>query len=85
MALLFLLLLEIARALAFFGRCRQSELSYRGDGTGLPEVYRQLLVCPNMTSLELDMTMTGCILTPEPWHFTFRAGDRFPPLKKLSL
>lgn len=63
----------------------KTEIIYQGDGEGLPEIYDTLVACPNITSLDLDMTLTGCVVGPEPWHFQFEEGDRFPMLQKLSL
>lgn len=63
----------------------ETELSYRGDGTGLPDVYKKLVHCPNITSLDLDMTFTGCLINGEPWHICFQDGQRLPNLTKLSL
>lgn len=63
----------------------QTAISHRGDGRGLPDVYKKLTSCPNITTLELDMTMDGCVAYLDAWHFQFRDGDPFPNLTKLSL
>ena len=63
-----------------------TSISYRGDGAGeLPEIYEALVTCPNITTLELDLVEEGCVVSGGPWTFDFRDGDRFPPLKRLSL
>lgn len=61
------------------------QLEHRGDGSRLPAVYEKLKSCPHIRWLDLDMTSEGCVVTPEPWHFNFRKGDRLPPLKRLFL
>ena len=66
-------------------RPNDTEIAHRGDGIGVPEIYEALITCPNITSLDLDFAMTGCVLNWEPWAFNFRSGDRFPALRKLSL
>lgn len=63
----------------------QTALSYRGDGSDLGRTYEALTTCPNITSLDLDFTWAGCVAPEDPWAFTFRQGDRFPDLRKLSL
>lgn len=51
----------------------------------MPGIYDALVTCPNITSLDLDLTTGGCVVTDDPWLFQFREGDRFPALQKLSV
>lgn len=62
-----------------------TELTWYSDGVGLDKIYDALVTCPNISGLDLDFTTNGCTMTLDPWAFNFRAGDRFPALKKLSL
>ncbi|KAF2114183.1 hypothetical protein BDV96DRAFT_688407 [Lophiotrema nucula] len=50
-------------------------------------VHSALLKCPNLTSLDLRVTLLGCSEWPDLWNFPFNVegGDRYPPLKKLRL
>ena len=92
-ALTLLLLLALVCSISEASRSKrpctrpgETSISYRGDGEGhLPQIYDALATCPNITSLELDLTMQGCVVRPQPWTFDFRDGDRFPPLNHLSL
>ena len=66
--------------------CHDSkEIVYRGDGERLPEIYKTLTSCPDVESLDLDLTWTGCVPPDAAWTFYFREGDNFPDLKRLSL
>lgn len=63
----------------------KTAIVYRGDSSALRGIYKDLVSCPNITSLELDLTLSGCVVPPEPWYFDFRNGDKFPALRKLTL
>jgi hypothetical protein len=63
----------------------QTSIAYRGDGSCLDQVYNALVTSPNLTSLDLDFTFSGCDEPSDLWLFDFREGDRFPPLERLRL
>lgn len=70
------------------GKCKrpdETSRTYRSDGEGMPALYEQLTSCPNITSLDLELTATGCVINDEPWSFQFRKGDKFPALRHLRL
>lgn len=82
------ILIPVATAVFHKPKCtrpEQTAISYRGDGSLLPEIYTDLTSCPNITSLDLDLTWTGCTPPSAPWVSEFRKGDRFPPLHNLTL
>lgn len=68
----------------------ENALSYRGDGPEhsyryinkltVSDLYEALITCSNITSLDGDFTMTGCVEHGYPWSFDFQEGDRFPAL-----
>lgn len=64
-----------------------TEIQYRGDGgdNDLPEIYKALVTCPNITTLDLDLVWGGCVAPEQPWAFDFQPGDCLPALTKLSL
>ncbi|KAK5115587.1 hypothetical protein LTR85_009758 [Meristemomyces frigidus] len=66
-------------------RPNETSISYRGDGRRLPTIYKDLVTCPKIESLDLDLGWSGCTPPSDPWLFNFREGDRFPALQKLSL
>jgi len=43
------------------------------------------VTCPNITSLDLDFTVTAYGEQGYPWSFGFNNGDRFPDLHTLRL
>ena len=63
----------------------KTAISYRGDGEDLPSIYEALTTCHNITSLELELYSSGCVVGEYPWVFDFKAGDRFPALKRLEV
>lgn len=66
-------------------RPNKTELSYYGDGEGLPDAYEALATCPHITSLSVYMTWVGCVASSYRWSFDFKEGDQFPALRKLAL
>ncbi|KAJ4993598.1 hypothetical protein SVAN01_00652 [Stagonosporopsis vannaccii] len=50
-------------------------------------VHEALSQCPNITSLDLRVTLLGCSEWPDRWNFPFNynGGDSYPSLKKLRL
>ena len=82
------LLAPLALSLHPKPRCSKpntTELTYRGDGEGLDQIYNALATCPNITSLDLDFTLTGCVIRGDAWAFQFQPDDSFPALQRLSL
>ncbi|KAL9620750.1 MAG: hypothetical protein Q9160_004763 [Pyrenula sp. 1 TL-2023] len=63
----------------------ETSISYRGDGTKLHDIYNALTTCPNITSLDLDLTWTGCDEPTSDWYFAFREEDKFPKIRKLGI
>ncbi|KAF2257653.1 hypothetical protein CC78DRAFT_205284 [Lojkania enalia] len=53
----------------------------------MASVHSALLSCPNITSLDLRVTLLGCSEFPDRWNFPFKleGGDKYPPLKSLRL
>lgn len=66
-------------------RPNETSIVHVGNSVDLRSVYNDLVTCPNITTLHIHLTMMGCDVPREPWHFEFRKGDRFPALRKLSL
>ncbi|KAF1940146.1 hypothetical protein EJ02DRAFT_456322 [Clathrospora elynae] len=50
-------------------------------------VHAALLTCPNITTLDLRVTNTGCSSSPDRWNFPFKpaGGESYPNLKVLRL
>ena len=59
---------------------------WRNGKSDLDCVYDTLISCPNLRSLSLEISSSGC-LQSEKGHrqFSFRDGDHFPPLLNLRL
>lgn len=53
----------------------------------MSDVHTALKTCPNITSLDLRVTLMGCSEWPDRWNFPFSlAGNEiYPPLQKLEL
>ncbi|KAH8817322.1 hypothetical protein F5884DRAFT_779058 [Xylogone sp. PMI_703] len=54
----------------------------------MSEVHSALLKCPNITTLDLRVTLLGCSEWPDRWNFPFdtAGGDKYPfALQSLSL
>ena len=65
----------------------KSHISY-GSGSSdreLPHIYKTLVSCPELRSLDLKLEQGGCLVGADPWSFRFTRGDRFPPLEELRL
>jgi hypothetical protein len=50
-------------------------------------VHEVLLRCPNITSLDVDVSRHGCSEWPDRWNFPFdhNGGEVYPALKKLKV
>ncbi|KAF2660595.1 hypothetical protein K491DRAFT_36989 [Lophiostoma macrostomum CBS 122681] len=50
-------------------------------------VHEALTTCPNISSLDLRVTLMGCSSWPDRFNFPFRlaGGERYPALKELRL
>jgi hypothetical protein len=50
-------------------------------------VHEALAHCPNITSLDVDVSRHGCSQWPDRWNFPFdhNGGETYPALKKLKL
>ena len=55
------------------------------NGQDLPSIYTTLISFPNVQTLDLYFNQGGYIIGDGPRCFEFSPGDRFPPLKYLSL
>jgi hypothetical protein len=53
----------------------------------IASVHETLLRCPNITGLDLRVTVGGCSDWPDRWNFPFsrQGGEKYPPLKELKL
>ena len=62
-------------------------ISYGSDSANeeLPKIYKTLISCPAIHTLDLRLSQGGCVAGDDPWCFDFSPRDRFPPLKHLSL
>lgn len=60
--------------------------SKQGFGT-MKEAHKIMLACPDITSLDLRVTLLGCSDEPDRWNFPFRlaGGDVYPNLTSLKL
>ncbi|KAH6633708.1 hypothetical protein C7974DRAFT_393323 [Boeremia exigua] len=59
----------------------------RSDFGSMASVHKALSNCPNITSLDLKVTLLGCSSWPDRWNFPFNynGGDTYPTLKVLKL
>ncbi|KAH7402811.1 hypothetical protein BKA66DRAFT_449564 [Pyrenochaeta sp. MPI-SDFR-AT-0127] len=55
--------------------------------SSMDSVHAALVTCPNITALDLRVTLAGCSGWPDRWNFPFKhtAGEKYPPLKFLKL
>ena len=53
----------------------------------MASVHAALSNCPNITSLDLRVTLMGCSDWPDRWSFPFSlsGGEKYPPLTRLRL
>lgn len=53
----------------------------------MTSVHAALSNCPNITSLDLRVTLLGCSGWPDRWSFPFSlfGGEKYPPLHRLRL
>lgn len=67
-----------------FGQNKKKELP---RFESMHSVHSALSTCPNITSLDLRVTLLGCSSWPDRWNFPFKleGGDAYPPLKGLRL
>jgi|SRR5690242_10342467 len=61
--------------------------NYRSDFGSMVSVHEALSQCPNISSLDLRVTLIGCSGWPDRWNFPFNhnGGEKYPDLKKLRL
>ena len=59
----------------------------RSDFGTMVSVHDALSHCPNISSLDLRVTLNGCSSWPDRWNFPFsyNGGETYPTLKKLRL
>lgn len=60
--------------------------SEQGFGT-MAEAHQILLACPNITSLDIRVSLIGCSQWPDRWNFPFRlaGGDVYPNITSLAI
>ncbi|KAJ9138196.1 hypothetical protein NKR23_g8623 [Pleurostoma richardsiae] len=53
----------------------------------MTDVHSALVSCPNISTLDLRVTMLGCSESPDRWSFPFdlAGGEKYPALETLSL
>lgn len=64
--------------------CERSQKPYFGT---MVSVHDALTHCPNISSLDLRVTLLGCSTWPDRWNFplSYNGGESYPALKKLRL
>lgn len=69
------------------GKALNVHISYGGgdDDSQMTELYKNLTTDHNIRSLSLKVAEHGCMVTANPFAFSFRPGDRFPPLTTVRL
>ena len=62
-------------------------ISYGGEegSSEMSELYKTLITNHDIQSLSLKVAHHGCVLSSNPFAFSFQPGDSFPPLTTLRL
>ncbi|MCJ1398349.1 hypothetical protein MMC11_001547 [Xylographa trunciseda] len=54
-------------------------------GNAIDPLYKSLIACSNVRSLDFSVSQGGCSISDDPWSFDWKKGDRFPNLEDLTL
>lgn len=56
-----------------------------GDKNAFSSLYKTLTKDRSIRALTLKVSQGGCVVSNDPWAFSFVKGDRFPPLEEVNL